>query len=182
MSDKARRVLRTMDRVGLLTGVDPHANGEANTKASQGVALRAAEESLVLLKNSDHVLPLKIANLHHVIVVGPNATRRQCIGLMGGSSGVQAPFEITPLEGIERRLTGSAEVEYNELPEAGDFEPIGDQYWSTIDGKHGVRGNYFNDGDTEARVTRVEPSIDFTWQMSSPDPSKINIDNFHAEF
>ncbi len=182
LDDKVRRVLRTMDRVGLLTGVDPHAGGEANTKASQAIALRAAEESLVLLKNSNHVLPLKMGSLHHVVVVGPNATRRQCIGLMGGSSGVQPPFEITPLEGIRRKLAGKADVEYVELPEAGEFEPISQKYWSIVDGKHGLRATYFNDGDPEPKLKQVEPTIDFTWQMSSPDPSKVNIDNFHAEF
>jgi beta-glucosidase len=182
LDDKVRRVLRGMDRVGLLSGENPHANGEANTPASQATALRAAEESLVLLKNDRHVLPFNISSLRHVIVVGPNATRRQCIGLMGGSSGVQPPFEITPLDGIRQRLAGKTEVEYVELPEAGDFESIGEQHWKMIDQRRGVRGNYFNDGDAKPRLTQVEPVIDFNWQMSSPDPSKINIDNFHAEY
>ncbi len=78
LDDKVRRVLLTMERVGLLTGEDPHAGGEANTKASQAVALQAVEESLVLLKSSYHVLPLNVTSLHHVIVLGPNAMRRQC--------------------------------------------------------------------------------------------------------
>jgi beta-glucosidase len=182
LDDKVRRVLRTMDRVGLLTGENPQAGGEANTEASQGVALQAAEESLVLLKNKNRVLPLDVANLHHVVVLGPNATRRQCIGLMGGSSGVQPPFEITPLEGIRQRLAGHAEVEYLELPEAGAFEAIDAKYWSAIGGIRGVRATYFNDGDANAILARTEPAIDFTWQMSSPDPVKIHIDNFRAEY
>ena len=30
---------------------------------------------------------------------------------MGGSSGVEPPYEVTPLEGIQKALAGKAEVE-----------------------------------------------------------------------
>jgi beta-glucosidase len=182
VDDKVRRILRVMDHVGLLSGIDPHTGGAANTPESHAMALRAAEESIVLLKNEGSLLPLDSRKLRHVIVLGPNATRRQCLGLMGGSSGVEAEYEVTPLEGIEKRLAGKAEVEYLEVPEAGAFEVIEEHSWQPISDKRGLLAKYFNDGDALPAVERVDPKIDFTWEMRSPDPAKIHTDNFHAEY
>lgn len=182
VDDKVRRVLRVMNFVGLLNGVDPHTGGAANTPESQATALRAAEESLVLLKNEGNLLPLNVRKLRHVVVLGPNATRRQCQGGMGGSSGVEPPFEVTPLEGIQKALAGKAEVEYLNLPEAGTFEPISQSYWQPISTRRGLAAKYFNDGDASPAVQRVEPKIDFEWEMRSPDPARINPVNFHAEY
>ncbi len=182
LDDKARRILRVMDHAGLLSGDDPHAGGSANAADARAIARQAAEESIVLLKNDHNVLPLNANQLHHVIVVGPNATRRQCLGLMGGSSGVQAPYEVTPLEGIKARLAGKAEVEYLDLPEAGSFETIEDRYWKPIEGRHALLAKYYNDGDPKPVLERLEPKIDFTWEMRSPDPSRVHTENFHADF
>jgi len=182
VDDKVRRVLRVMNFVGLLSGVDPHTGGAANTPESRATALRAAEESMVLLKNEGNLLPLDARKLQHVIVLGQNATRRQCRGGMGGSSGVEPPYEVTPLEGIQKALAGKTEVEYLDLPEAGTFEPIGETYWQPIGGNRGLTAKYFNDGDASPVVERVDPKIDFNWEMRSPDPAKINPVNFHAQY
>jgi beta-glucosidase len=181
VDDKVRRVLRVMNFVGLLDGVDPHTGGAANTPESRATALRAAEESLVLLKNEGNLLPLDARKLRHVVVLGPNATRRQCRGGMGGSSGVEPPFEVTPLDGIKSALGRKAKVEYLDLPEAGTFEPIGEAYWQPIGGKRGLAAKYFNGGNASPAVERVDPQIDFEWEMRSPDPARINPVNFHAQ-
>ena len=182
VDDKVRRILRVMNFVGLLNGVDPHTGGAANTLESRATALRAAEESLVLLKNEGNLLPLDMSKLRHVVVLGPNATRRQCRGGMGGSSGVEPPFEVTPLEGIREALAGKAEVEYLDLPEAGTFEPISQGYWQPIGNQRGLAAKYYNDGNAVPAVERVDPKIDFVWEMRSPDPAKINPVNFHAQY
>lgn len=182
VDDKVRRVLRVMNFVGLLSGVDPHSGGAANTPESRATALRAAEESIVLLKNEGNLLPLDAHKLRHVVVLGPNATRRQCRGGMGGSSGVEAPYEVTPLEGIQKALAGKAKVEYLDLPEAGTFEAIDETYWQPIGGKRGLAAKYFNNGDTSPAAERVDPKIDFNWEMRSPDPARINPVNFRAEY
>ena len=182
IDDKVRRVLRVMDFVGLLSGVNPHTGGAANTPESHAVALRAAEESLVLLKNENHLLPLDMHRMRRVVVLGPNATRRQCGAGIGGSSGVGPPFEITPLEGIQKLLANKVQVEYLDIPEAGEFEPIGQQYWQPMHGKRGLAGQYFNSGDTTPALERVEPALDFTWEMRSPDPATLHSERFHATY
>jgi beta-glucosidase len=182
VDDKVRRILRVMGHVGLLDGIDPHTGGSINTPEHWAVARKAAEESLVLLKNDKHMLPLDPKTLRHVIVLGPNAARRQCLALMGGSSGVQAAYEVTPLNGIRNRLQGQAEVEYIDIGAAESFELIETKYWTYDGDKQGIRTSYYNDGVSEPAVERIEPKIDFTWQMASPDPAKVHVDNFHATF
>lgn len=181
IDDKVRRILRVMQRVGLLDGVDPHTGGSANTPEHQAVARRAAEESLVLLKNDANTLPFHAESLSHVIVLGPNANLHLCDQGLGGSSGVRPPYEITPFEGLVKRL-GASKVEYLPIEEGGSFEAIDSRFLKTPDGKPGIDAEYFNDGNETAVLHRIERSIDFNWEMRSPDPAVVHTDNFNAHF
>ncbi len=72
------------------------------------LALRAAHQSLVLLKNHDHTLPLP-KDLKTVAVIGPYAEDRQ--SLRGNYNGTPAE-EYTVLDGIKRKLGRKAKVLY----------------------------------------------------------------------
>ena len=181
IDDKVRRILRVMQRVGLLDGVDPHSGGSVETPEHQAVAKRAAEESMVLLKNDGRILPLNPKLLRHVIVLGPNADRRLCDQGLGGSSGVRPPYEVTALEGLTKRL-GSDKVEYLPIDEGGFFETIGNQFLKTANGGPGVTAKYFNDANQNPVLIRSESSIDFNWEMRSPDPSIVHTDGFSAKY
>jgi beta-glucosidase len=181
IDDKVRRILRVMQRVGLLDGIDPHTGGSVDTPEHQAVARRAAEESLVLLKNDAHILPLNAKLLKHIIILGPNANRRLCDGGFGGSSGVRPPYEITVLEGLKKRL-GAERVEYLSIDEGGDFETIDKRFLKTKSGNSGVDAKYFNDGTETPVLERTEFSIDANWEMRSPDPTVVHSDNFGARY
>ena len=71
------------------------------------LALQAARESIVLLKNENDVLPLDKNSIKQVAVIGPNAN----IVELGGYSGSPS-VHISPLEGIQDKLEGIAEVKY----------------------------------------------------------------------
>jgi beta-glucosidase len=73
------------------------------------LARRAAQQSLVLLKN-DGVLPLR-ADLTSLAVIGPNANASQV--LWGNYSGT-ASDTVTPLDGIRARLAANAKLYYAE--------------------------------------------------------------------
>jgi beta-glucosidase len=72
------------------------------------VALEAARKAIVLLKNSNSVLPLK-ATVGKIAVIGPSAD--DGIALLGNYNGFSS-HHVTPLEGIQHQFAGVAEVRY----------------------------------------------------------------------
>lgn len=95
IDEKVRRILRVMFKTKMFGKRTP---GSFNTSEHQSIALKIAEEALVLLKN-DNVLPLNKQAIKSMAVIGANATRKHAGG--GGSSQVNAKYEITPLQGLK---------------------------------------------------------------------------------
>jgi len=112
LDDRVRDVLR----VKFITGIfdHPYIEDANKTKAivnsadSQAVALRAARESLVLLKNDRNVLPLS-KQIKSVAVIGPNADDQSLTNYRYGPSAVNS---ITVRQGIQKLLGISAKVNY----------------------------------------------------------------------
>jgi len=91
------------------------------------LALRAASETITLLKNDNNVLPLDVKRVRKIAVVGPNAGR--C--MLGGYSGIP-PRMISVLDGIKAKVAGKADVVYAEgckitKPPANDPAPLWNQ-------------------------------------------------------
>jgi beta-glucosidase len=108
LDDKVRRNLRQM----LTTNaIEVRIPGAINTKEHQATARRIAEESMVLLKNDANALPLDPDKIKSVAVIGENAVQLQAPG--GGSAGIKAFYEITPLQGILRRIGDRANVSFS---------------------------------------------------------------------
>ena len=101
VDEKVRRILYVMFKVHKFDSLRPE--GERNTPEHQAVALKVAEEGIVLLKNEDHLLPFDQKKVKTIAVIGASADRKNAGA--GGSSQVPALFEITPLQGI-RDLVG----------------------------------------------------------------------------
>jgi len=99
-------------RLGLFDDpfVDPdRAERVVGSERNGDLALQAARETITLLRNDANVLPLDLARLETIAVIGPNAHR----SLLGGYSGVP-PHDITVLDGIKARVGGAAEILYSE--------------------------------------------------------------------
>src|SRR5205085_12412310 len=79
-----------------------------NTAEHGEVALRAARESLVLLKNDRNVLPLS-KEIKSVAVIGPNADDDRNTRHRYGPNGVRG---VTVLEGIKNKLGERVKVNY----------------------------------------------------------------------
>jgi beta-glucosidase len=101
IDEKVRRILRVMYRTGML-GSAKRGAGEVNSAQHQETARKVAEEGIVLLKN-DGILPLSETGVKTIAVIGANADRKHAGA--GGSSQVNAKYEVTPLAGI-RKLVG----------------------------------------------------------------------------
>jgi beta-glucosidase len=98
IDDKVKRVLRVVSFTG---GLGAPTSVTIDAAANAAVSRHVAEEGIVLLKNTG-ILPLDPKKLRTVAVIGPNATRLNSSG--GGSATVPARYEVTPIEGIEKRL------------------------------------------------------------------------------
>jgi beta-glucosidase len=73
------------------------------------LALEAARESVILLKNEDGLLPLAATSLDTIAVIGPNANR----SLLGGYSGVPSR-DVSVYQGLHDKVAGEITVLYSE--------------------------------------------------------------------
>jgi beta-glucosidase len=117
LNDKVRRNLRVMMRIGLLDEATRQPGAQCSE--NHGSASRAiAEEAVVLLKNEDQLLPLDSTRIKKLAIIGENADTKHAAG--GGSSGIKARYEITPLEGLKNLLGDRVEITYAQgYPEQG---------------------------------------------------------------
>src|SRR5215467_6860641 len=96
------RVLAAKFRLGLFENpyVDPaYVEKITNSPEHQKLALRAAQEAIVLLKNEHNLLPLDLKKLKNIAVIGPNAADVH----LGGYA--RDPGRgVSILEGIRKRV------------------------------------------------------------------------------
>lgn len=84
--------------------------GKINTPEHSKTAYDIAAESIVLLKNEKHLLPLNLSTIKSIAVIGDNATRIFHLG--GFGAGVKARYEVTALAGLRNRLGKSIAIKY----------------------------------------------------------------------
>ena len=141
---------------------------EVNSPEHRQLSLRAARESIVLLKNQDHTLPLK-SGIARIAVVGPTAELVQ--SLQGNYNG-PPPSPVYPLDGIEKRFS-SAQISYaqgSSLVE-GFAMPIEHTALHPASGSgDGLTGEYFNSQDLSGQpvLTRTDRNINFNWDKVVP--------------
>ncbi len=173
----ARRVMLARFRLGMF---DPDSIVEyaripyqANcSDYNRSLARKAARESIVLLKNSNGILPLN-RDIRTVAVIGPNAASHEV--LVGNYNGIPKD-PVSLLEGIQSKLRPDAAVLYAEgsdlAPGMHNLAPIPSRYFRTPDGRQGVQGVYYASRDMrgEPLFTRTDDMIDFYWDNDSPHP------------
>ena len=77
------------------------------TEKHKAIALLATQESIVLLKNSQNILPLDKQKVKSIAVIGPRANEV----LLDWYSGTP-PYRVTPLEGIRGKVSPGAKVSF----------------------------------------------------------------------
>jgi len=107
VDDGVRRILRVMFTAGLFDHVH-EPGGDVDTPGQRQIARMAANESVVLLKNSGGVLPLSAERTRKIAVIGPNAAVARTGG--GGSSLVRPKYAITALDGIRDAAGSKADI------------------------------------------------------------------------
>lgn len=153
---------------------------ENDTPAHHELSLRAARESIVLLKNDGNTLPLK-KDLKTIAVIGPNADAPDV--LLGNYNG-QPSVSYTPLAGIRQKVSPSTNVLYSPgmYPTGVTVEPVDTEDLAS-DGAKGLKGEYFNNSDMDGEpvLVRQDRQVDFNWGSLSPD-AKVKDDNFSVRW
>ncbi len=107
VDDKLRRLLRVTLLSGRLDAAEESPERSEDRPEHRALARRVAAEGMVLLVN-EGVLPFEPARTRRIAVLGPNADPGQIQG--GGSAGVRAHYQVSPLAGIRRRAGRAIEV------------------------------------------------------------------------
>ncbi len=110
LNDRVRRNIQVMMLTGLFDSPESLPDCSRNTREHQDLVRRAAEEGMVLLKNKGSILPLDMANLKRIGLFGHNLRKKFGRILSGGSSAVSPPYEVTPLEGLKKKVKNNVEL------------------------------------------------------------------------
>lgn len=109
-----RRLFKTRFKLGMFDPPElvPYTNIPYEVNACpehRQLALQAARESMVLLKNENNLLPLDRKKIKKIAVIGPNADSKDV--LLGNYFGVPAQY-VTPLAGIRAHVGPEVQVIY----------------------------------------------------------------------
>ncbi|MCA9922423.1 MAG: glycoside hydrolase family 3 C-terminal domain-containing protein, partial [Anaerolineales bacterium] len=180
VDDKVRRLLRTLERVGLMGQALPQA-ATPNPNLPRAIAA----EAIVLLKNDNNLLPLngtqmnandtdtfteslrksaKSAPYKSIAVIGENAHWAQIMG--GGSSQVNPHRAVSPLVGIQAGGGDEWDVTYEVGTLIHKMPPLLELDWMTaVDGSPGLTLSYYHNLELagEAAHTNIVRKSEFSW-------------------
>lgn len=176
LDNAVRRVLHEKFRLGLFE--NPYVDEEEAalwnaSPAHRELNLKAAQKSIVLLKNERNTLPLS-RSLKRIAVLGQDAAQAR----LGGYSGPGIE-RISILKGIENKVGKETEVVYSEgcRRVALSHITIPDTYLSA-DNERGLKGEYFDNirWEGEPKLVRYDRNMRMQWTLNSPDPRRFAFD------
>ena len=139
------------------------------------LSLKAARESVVLLKNDRNILPLK-KDIKTIAVIGPNANVVEV--LYGNYNGVSSK-PVTPLEGIKNRAPASTKIIYEPGSNTADEFPIlsavpDNALQTGQENEQGLKAEYFDNMNLSGVpfLTRIDKQVDFDFINKPPVPEK----------
>jgi beta-glucosidase len=152
-----------------------------DSPAHRQLALAAARESIVLLKNQNNILPLR-KDLKSIAVIGPNSND---VPVLLGNYNGQPSRATTPLAGIRQHVSSRTKVLHalgTSLTEVSPV-PVPASVLRGPNGEAGLKAEYFTNktlAGTPA-LSRIDREVDFDWGMSNPAPG-IPADDFSARW
>lgn len=173
INDHVRRILRTQYRLGkLLHNVREERLVDTliNTRINRHIALQAAREGIVLLKNDNMLLPLDASGIKSVAVIGPDAATARVVG--GGSAGTHPVFTVSPLQALNSRLKGKVAIQYVPGVLFDAMQPVDSAYFFHPDGKTpGLRTEYYDNTQFSGHpIIRTTGQLDFRQGASQQTP------------
>ncbi|KAJ4151253.1 hypothetical protein LMH87_011965 [Akanthomyces muscarius] len=139
IDDRVRTVLNLVKKVSSLPIEENGPEGTLDTPQTAALLRKIGNESIVLLKNDDKILPF--AKDKKTLVLGPNAKEATYHG--GGSAALRAYYAITPYDGISEKLGNQPTFTVGAYTHR--FLPILGNQLTDPDGKPGMRWRVFNE-------------------------------------
>ena len=164
----AYRVLNARMKLGLFDSVEsnPYTKISPSIIGSlkhQEVALKAAKEGIVLLKNSNGLLPLDKNKLKTVGIVGINADNCE----FGDYSGMPVISPVSVLEGVKNKIGDKVKVLYAPWKSARD----GMELIHNVNFPGGLIAEYYDNMELKGKPkVRKEEWINFEPSNQAPDP------------
>ncbi len=181
IDDKVRRILHTAIAFGFFDRPQLDTSVPLYSQEGRHLALEAARDSMVLLKNSGNLLPLDRTKVKTIAVIGPTAYP-PVIG--GGGSSEVTPFRAASyLIGISdylgpkvKVLSTTDQAPLEDVFQKGDFVVA-------PGGEAGMRGEYFNNEVLQGApaVVRVDKRVNFDWGGGSYSENGP-VDHFSARW
>jgi beta-glucosidase len=184
INQSLHRLLLARFRLGLFDAascspyniIEPSAN---DTPAGRALALRAAEESIVLLKN-DGTLPLSPAS--RIAVIGPTA---DSIKILEANYHGTASHPVTPLVGLRESFKNISYAQ-GSLLATGVYAPIPSTALRTSTepkAAQGLTAEFFSEPSLNGKptLTITVPKIDLDLDRATPDP-RITTPHYSARW
>lgn len=171
VNDKIRRMMRALYKIDAFDAPKPGKFSDLNSSRNQALALEAARESVVLLKNQ--VLPFAPAKTSSIAVIGPNAATMRYHG--GGSGQVSPLKNVTVLEGIKNRYPNAKVVYEKGVQTPGQYELLTGDLIRHKDKSgtlvNGFQVEYFTNSRLQGKPVIVGEEADIQiWNTVTPDP------------
>lgn len=167
------RILTKMYTQGLFD--DPASIAPIDETGHAAISQRIAEESMVLLRNDDDLLPLDDGEVASIAIIGADADTTVA---GGGSSLVRPTSSIAPLQAIADRA-GTSRVDHapgsDPVSSAAllpGLDPISSDYLRTAGGAHGV--------DVQFRDSDGAPTRRQSWPYVALNAGFFHFDGFNA--
>jgi beta-glucosidase len=162
IDDKVRRILRLAVRSHWLDRNQADVDIPRYSLEGREVALDAAREGIVLLKNDANALPLDKHAIKSVAVIGPDAYPAVPVG--GGSAGVRPFAAVSFLEGIANELGPPVHTYYHRgIPELNELAQNTNFSTTESGGEPGLLAEYFSNENLQGEpiLRRNDSHVNF---------------------
>lgn len=180
LDDAVSRVLRAKFELGLFEQpyVSENINEEMLQFNGEELSKKVADESIVLLKNERHTLPLSTYT-RTIALFGTDAAEAR----LGGYSG-PGYQKTTILEGLKEYVGKSGNILYSEgAKRTNDSYEVIESGYLSADGKPGLKASYFDNPELSENPVfeQQDGQIDFHWTLYSPH-EKLKSDHYSVRW
>ena len=168
IDDKVRRILKNI-YLYKFDSKTPLTTHNMNSATSNRVALNAAREGIVLLKNQNNLLPLNKAKVKSIAVVGELAKYAPPTGF--GSANVMAAHYISELSGL-KQIAPNAKVEFIDGLSLDPTTTVWSNTSSAGKDVPGLKTEFFSNANWsgDPAATRTDTHVNLDWSSDSDLP------------